>query len=42
MEEKRQGLSDAVLIEIVHGIKEIILGLISRTNPQASSNRRLG
>jgi hypothetical protein len=26
MEEKQQGLSDAVLIEIVRGIKEIILG----------------
>ena len=30
MEEKQQGLSDAVLIEIVHGIKEIILELITR------------
>ena len=27
MEEKQQGLSDAVIIEIVHGIKEIILEL---------------
>ena len=33
MEEKQQRLSDAVLIEIVHGIKEIILELIIRTHP---------
>ena len=42
MEEKRQGLSDEVLIEIVHGIKEIVIEFISRTNPEASRNRRLG
>lgn len=33
MEEKQQGLSDAVFIEIVHGIKEIILELIPRAHP---------
>jgi len=41
MEEKQQGLSDAVLIEIVHGIKEIILELITRAHPQGSNARRL-
>lgn len=41
MEEKQQGLSDAVLIEIVHGIKEIILELITRDHPQVRNDRRL-
>lgn len=35
MEDKQQiGLSDAVIIEIVHSIKEIIVELINRTFPQ--------
>ncbi len=41
MEEKLQGLSDAVLIEIVHSLKEIILELITRAHPQVSNDRRL-
>ena len=41
MEAKQQGLSDAVIIEIVHGIKEIILELITRTYPRISDDRRL-
>lgn len=41
MEEKQQGLSDAVIIEIVRGIKEIILELITRAYPHISDDRRL-
>ena len=41
MEEKQQGLSDAVLIEIVHGIKEIIIEVITRVFTRVNSERRL-
>lgn len=41
MEEKQQGLSDAVIIEIVHSIKEIILELITKAYPRISDDRRL-
>lgn len=41
MEEKQQGLSDAVLIEIVHGIKEIILELITRAYPHIRDDQRI-
>lgn len=41
MNEKRQGLSDTVLIEIIHGIKEIILVAITSKCSQVSHDRRL-
>lgn len=35
MTEKSAGLSDEVIIEIVHGIKEILIELIDRAFPKA-------
>lgn len=34
MPEKSKGLSDEVIIEIVHGIKDILIELIDRTFPK--------
>ena len=34
MDEKNTGLSDEVIIEIVHGIKEILIELIERVFPK--------
>jgi hypothetical protein len=35
MNEKNTGLSDEVIIEIVHGIKEIVIELIDRSFPKS-------
>ncbi len=39
MEEKQTGLSNEVLIEIVHSIKEIIVELIDRAFPRSQNQR---
>jgi len=41
MEVKQPGLSDTVLIEIVHGIKEIILELITKAYSHVGDDQRL-
>jgi len=37
MNEKDTGLSDEVIIEIVHGIKEIVIELIDRVFPKSKA-----
>lgn len=39
MEEKKTGLSNEVLIEIVHSIKEIVVALIDRAFPRNQYQR---
>ncbi len=42
MNEERNGLSDEVLIEIVHNIKDIIMELINKAFPRSESLRKGG
>lgn len=40
MNDKYSGLSDEVIIEIVHGIKDILIELIDRAFPQNEANMK--
>lgn len=38
MNDKNSGLSDEIIIEIVHGIRDILIELIDRAFPQTGAN----